>query len=97
MRATTIFRKDFDGKPKYSRAIKYQKDGEDKFAYQSVNFRKGVTLDDKTKIKIKESWTGAYEGKNGVVFTEFINDFEIENDTPSGFAQVDNDVDLPFG
>jgi len=97
-RTITIFKKDFDGKAKYSRAIKYKKDGEDKFAYQTVYFKKDVVLADKTKIKIKESWTGAYETADGKwVFTEFINDFSKEDsgDIPSGFQIVDDD-DIPF-
>ena len=91
MKATTIFMKDFDGKRKYSKAVKYQKDGEDKYAYYPVQFRKGVELANKTKITIKESWTSAYEGKNGVVFYEFINDFETE----TGYAEISDD-DIPF-
>ncbi len=87
MKTTTIFMKEFDGRRKYSKAVKYQKDGVDKFAYYPVQFRKGVELANKTKIIIKDRWEGAYEGKNGVVFYEFVNDFEQY----SSFLTASND------
>ncbi len=95
MKTTTIFMKEFDGRRKYSKAVKYQKDGVDKFAYYPVQFRKGVELANKTKIIIKDRWEGAYEGKNGVVFYEFVNDFETVTDLPAGFEEV-TDEDIPF-
>lgn len=96
---TTVFMKEFDNRRVYSKAIKYQKDGADKYAYFPMQFRKGVDLANKTKIEIKESWIGCYEGKNGVVFYEFVNDFETlaPGDVPEGFeyATVTED-DVPF-
>lgn len=97
MKATTIFMKEFDGRRVYSKAIKYQKDGTDKYGYFPVQFRKGVDLANKTKIEIKESWINANEGKNGTVyFCEFVSDFETITEIPQGFTEVDDD-EIPFG
>lgn len=90
---TTIFMKEFDGRRVYSKAVKYQKDGADKYAYFPVQFRKGVELANKTKIEINSSWISAYEGKDGIKFFEFVNEFDTE--APEGFATVD-DSEMPF-
>ena len=96
MKRTKIFMKQFDERRVYSKAVKYRKGDEDKFAFFPVQFRKGIELADKTMILIKESWIGAYEGKDGVKFYEFVNDFEtVESDIPSGFQEV-TDEELPF-
>jgi hypothetical protein len=91
---TTVFMKEFDGRKVYSKAVKYQKDGQDKYAYFPLQFRKGVELANKTQITINKSWIGAYEGKNGVSFYEFVSDFDTVQ-TP-GFEVVIDD-ELPFG
>lgn len=55
--------------------------GEWEKAYFPVKFKKGVDLEDKTKIYIKDYWFDFYnwehDGKKGTKFYFFINDFEI--------------------
>jgi len=87
---TTIFRKDFDGRPAYSIGVSKKKE-DDTYTnvYIPVNFRKGVEVGNKTKVNITDAWPSCYEGKNGPVLTIFISQFETE--IPEGFAVVDSD------
>lgn len=90
----TINRKDFDGKPSYSIPVsKKKEDGTWINIYIPVSFRKGVVVENKAKLNIKDGWLNCYEGKDGVKLTIFINEFETE--LPQGFEEVD-DCDIPF-
>jgi hypothetical protein len=94
----TIFRKEFDGKAKYS--IVFSKKNEDETwtnFYMPVNFKKGVELTDKTLITIKKAWLNPYKAqpKNGISL--FVSEFEtVSEDLPVGFEEIDID-DIPFG
>lgn len=73
-----IFRKDYNGKPSYSLGLsKKNKDGEFINGYIKVNFRKGVDLNNKTKIKIKNGWLDFYKDEDKTVPTLFIDEFVI--------------------
>ena len=73
-----IFRKDYNDRPSYSLGLsKKDKDGNYVNGYMNVNFKKGVELQNKTKIKIKEAWLG-FNAKDGKTYPYiFINDFDI--------------------
>lgn len=74
----TIFRKDFNGKPNYSIGLqKKNKDGQYINGYMKVNFRKGVDLNNKTKINIKDGWLDFYKEEDKTIPTLFINEFVI--------------------
>lgn len=76
-----IFRKDYNDKPSYSLGLqKKNKDGEYINGYIKVNFRKGVDLKNKTKIKIKNGWLDFYKDEDKTVPTLFIEDFIVIND-----------------
>lgn len=99
---TRIFRKDKDGKngsyPTYSTTVsKKNMDGEYENAWLEVHFKRGVELQNKTDIVLKDAWLTfrQYENKNGYtqsVFGIFVNDFESE--APEGFEDVAKD--MPF-
>ena len=96
---TMIFRKDYDGKAKYSCTLsKKGADGEYENAFINIQFKKGVELSNKQKITLTEAWLTFYMNKDGKpVFYIFCNAFE--SDVPQGFqfAQLDEDLaDVPF-
>lgn len=73
-----VFRKDYNGKPSYSLGLsKKDKDGKYINGYVKVNFKKGVELDNKSKIKIKNAWLDFYKDNEKTMPTVFINEFEI--------------------
>lgn len=92
---TMIFRKDFDGKPNYSTTLsKKLMDGTYDNAYINVRFKKGVELENKTKIDVTNGWLTFWKNKEGkAMFEIFISEFE--GGVPEGFAAVD-DLDCPF-
>ena len=73
-----IFRKDFKGKPTYSMGL-YKSDKESNLVcgYIKVNFRKGIDIPNKTKIKIKDAWLDFYNKDKKTYPYIFINEFEI--------------------
>ena len=96
---TTIYRKDFDGRPAYSTSVsKKKEDGTWTSVFIPVSFRKGIEVGNKTKVDVKDGWLNCYEGKNGVVLTIFINEFTSEEKAPDGFeyAMTTDDEFAPF-
>lgn len=106
-----IFRKEFDGKPRYTLGLsKKDKDNNIVRGYITVRFKNGVELENKTRIKIKKAYFefNLYENKTYPYI--FINDFEVatekkeeENPFEQMKAKVMNDMgieikdeDLPF-
>ena len=106
-----IFRKDFDGKPRYTLGLsKKDKDNNLVKGYITVRFRNGIELENKTRIKIKKAFFefNLYENKTYPYI--FINDFEVVNENKEEGnpfeqmkAKVMNDMgieikdeDLPF-
>lgn len=95
---TRIYRKDFKGKPAYSRRIasKEFKDGERTEnwigVYEPVQFPKGTNLANKTDITVTKGFEAVYKGNDGEIKRKLIvQEFESED---NGFAEVDEDV--PF-
>ena len=105
---TKIFRKDFDGKPAYSRAIssrKYEngKQGDwMKPVYEAVQFPKGTWLEDGCIVDIKQSFEGTYETRSGetkkkIIVQEYevVSEIAAEKAHDSEFTALTND-DIPF-
>ena len=76
----TIYRKEFGDKICYStRVIKKDKEGNYKGAFIPVNFKKDISVEDRSKIKILNGWLDFYNDKeNKPVFTIFISEFSTE-------------------
>ena len=91
-----IFKKEFDGRVKYSCTLsKQNKDKEWEQAFITIQFRQGVQLAHKQKINLTNAWLTFYTDKEGKpVFYIFCNEFE--NGLPEGFAQLDEDEEIPF-
>ena len=76
----TIYRKEFGDKVIYStRVIKKDKEGKYKGAFIPVNFKKDISVEDRSKIKIMNGWLDFYNDKeNKPVFIIFISQFSTE-------------------
>lgn len=99
---TKIYRKDFNGRPSYSRCIASQdyKDGQKGDwirTYESVQFPRGTDIPDRSIVEIK-GFEATYNSKNGVQRKLVVQDYKVmdapRNDVPEGFAAVDGDI--PF-
>ena len=78
-RYETIYKNEFDGKVSYAIGLsKKKEDGTYENGYMPVRFKKDVSLDNKTKIKIKQAWIDFYKIEKKTFVYLFINDFEKE-------------------
>ena len=76
-RVEMIFRKDFDNKPYYSMGLsRTNQNGGYIQGYIPVYFRKGVELENKTRIRIKDAWLDFYLKDGETKINIFINEFE---------------------
>lgn len=92
---TTLFRKDFDGKPVYSRSISSKDiDGNWISVFENVQMPKGTDLPNKTKIEVTNGFEAVYEKRDGTKDRKIVV-MEYKADLPTGFAQVD-DSEIPF-
>ncbi len=107
-REEMIFRNEYNGKSSYTLGLsKKDKEGNYINGYINVSFKKGVELQNKTKIKIKSAWLDFYKKDKITIPTIFINDFEIVEEIPinqlttktdfdkKGQIQI-SDSDIPF-
>lgn len=96
---TMIFRKEYEGRTFYSMGVSTKnQEGDYVKGYMDVQFKKGVDLDNQSKIDIKDSWFKVYKSKDGKskVYL-FINEFEgVKKKTEPDFVQVDDDDYSPF-
>ena len=76
-----VFRKDFNGKTTYSIGLT-KTDAKNNFVhgYIKANFKKGVDLSNKTRIKIKDAWLSFYLDNGKTRPTIFVNEYEIVKD-----------------
>lgn len=91
-RPVTIFRKDFDDRTVYSMGIsKKDINGDYVNGYVPVMFPKGVTIDNKTRIYIRQAWLSfsLVEGRTRLYI--FINDFETVKETIEKAKEEYND------
>lgn len=74
-----VFRREYEGRAYYNLGLsKKDQDGKYVNGYIDCRFRKGVELEDKTKIQIKSGWLDFYKAKdNGTRVYVFVNEFEI--------------------
>ena len=91
-----IFRHDYNGKAFYKMSKPKMRDGEWMHGDISVYFKKGVEVQDKTKINIRSGWLDYYKKDKETVWYVFVNEFTFEGapEVPSDFEQIDDDV--PF-
>lgn len=106
---TKIYRRDFDGRPSYSRAISSQeyKDGQKGdwiTVFESVQFPKGTDLADRTIVEVTNGFEATYRSKEGnkrkLVVLEFnVLDSSdrrtIDGVDPEGFTAL-SDENIPF-
>lgn len=98
---TVIWRNDENGRTFYSRSISwrpYVNGQPDKTTwervYETVKFPRGVELQNRTKILIKESFESGYTNKKGEPVRQLIvKDFELV-DSEDSFEQIEEK--LPF-
>lgn len=88
---TMIFRNDIG----YSTSISRKKeDGTYENMFIPVSFRKGVEVQNKTKINIIDGFMSFYKNKNGLAIPKFvIMDFETNKEETQEFM---SESDLPF-
>lgn len=103
---TKIYRKDFDGKPRYSRAISSQeyKDGQKGdwiTVYESVQFPKGTVLADRSVIEVTKGFEATYKSKDGNKRKLVVQEYKVldgkvlDGEAQEGFTAL-SDEDIPF-
>lgn len=99
---TMVFRKDYNGKALYSVGLsKKDVDGNRIYGYIAAKFRKGIELDDKTRIIVKNGWLDFYKKGNITVPQIMITEFEVAKPVPQNAAPSQAyfeaiDEDMPF-
>lgn len=105
---TKIYRKDFNGRPSYSRAISSQeyKDGQKGdwiTDFEAVQFPRGTDIPDRSIVEIS-GFEAVYKSKNGVKRKLVVNEYAvldssdrrtIETDEPIGFSAL-TEEEVPF-
>ena len=99
---TKIYRKDFDGRPAYSRKISAQKyENGQKGAwigeYEAVQFPNGTQIADGTTIEITKAFESVYENRAGEVKRKLVvMEYKFEEvNTDRAFTALQAD-DIPF-
>lgn len=94
---TMIFKND---KGNYSTSVSNKKeDGNYENMYISVNFKKGVEVENKTKINITNSFLSFYRTKDGLAKPKIVvMEFETANNTTTQATdfELDSQDELPF-
>lgn len=98
-----IFMNEREGRKSYSMGIsKKLQDGSYENGFMPVQFRKDVSLGNKTKIDIKKAWLSFYkttEGNRTVPYI-FIDNFATTEthglEAPTEFKPVEQPAELPF-
>lgn len=96
---TKIFRKDFNGKPAYSRCIaskKYENGQQiDEWIreYESVQFPRDTDIADKTEVEITDAFETVYQKKDGTIARKLV--VRSYRPTTQGFENI-NINDCPF-
>ena len=94
-----IFRNEYNGKVSYQIGLsKKDKDGKFISGYVPVNFKKGIDLKNKTKIKIKNAWLDFYKKDKATIPTIFISEFDIteEPKEENPFEEFGNSIKTDF-
>lgn len=108
----TVYKKEIEGKVSYVIGLsKKKEDGTYELGYLPCRFKKDVSLENKTKIKIKQAWLDFFKKDKKTYIYAFINDFEtgeqkqtqqevqeeksVDNWYAGKDVQIDDDM-LPF-
>lgn len=94
---TRIYRREFDGRPAYSRAINSQeyKDGQKGdwiTVYEPVQFPKGTEVPDRAIIEVTKGFEATYKGKGGNQRKLVVQEFRVLDAEHTELA----DGDIPF-
>ena len=97
-KAVMIFRndKEYNGKPfvTYSISVSSKdKDGNWVSGYLDCIFKKGVSVENKTKIFIKNAFPTVSQGKDRTFVKWMITDFEIEGQTSDDFMNIPDSIE----
>ena len=96
-RTYMIFKNENYGRINYRLNMSKFDDREQQYVYGYIpcRFRKDVKVDNKQKIKLKDSWLDFYTKDKKTYCYIFINDFELVNDNEQDNKQVETgQVDL---
>lgn len=87
-----IYKNEINGKVSYAIGLsKKKEDGTYEVGYLPCRFQKNINLENKTKIKIKQSWLDFFKIEKKTYIYAFINDFEkVENKEKTTQQSVDN-------
>ena len=99
---TKIYRRDFNGRPEYSRSISSRefKDGQKGDwirQYESVQMPKGTDIPDKSTIDVKKGFEAVFKVNDDVRRKLVVIEYSIINEQAqnvAGFESMDNDI--PF-
>ena len=100
---TKIYRKDFNGRPSYSRSIASQeyKDGQKGDwirTYEPVQFPKGAEIPDRSIVQV-QGFEAVYKNRKGEIQRKLVvqnyDVMDAPEDIPQGFETVEVE-DLPF-
>ena len=95
-----VFRKDYNGKPAYSRAISSQeykdgKKGDWITVWENVQFPKGTDIPDRSIVEVK-GFEATYKSKDGNKRKLVVTEYNIlDEGQPKGFDGLSDD-DIPF-
>lgn len=94
-RAYTIFRHENQIGTYYSISLSHKKqDGSYENGYVKCSFKKGVSLQNKAKIYLKNAWVDFYKNKkNETVPYIFINEFETVDETINNSKNINEMTD----
>ena len=104
---TKIYRKDFDGRPSYSRAISSRefKDGQQgdwMTVYEPVQMPRDTNIPDRSIIEITKAFEAVYRSKDGIKRKLVVQEFKVldagreepAQEAPEGYAALTDEV--PF-
>lgn len=87
----TVFRNDFNGYSYYKIGVtKKSQTGAWINGYIRCQFKNGVSIENKTKIRIKKSWLSFYPKEKETIPYIFISDFEIVNEIEQSRTVANN-------
>lgn len=95
-----IYRKESEGNTYYNYSMglsNKKQDGSYEYGYIKCRFRKGVTLENQTRIYLKEAWLSFYKKEDKTVPYIFINEFETVAEAIDNSKDIKKDeVEDPF-
>ena len=95
-----VFRKDYNGKPAYSRAISSQeykdgKKGDWITVWENVQFPKGTDIPDRSIVEVK-GFEATYKSKDGNKRKLVVTEYNVlDKGKPQGFSRLSDD-NIPF-